>query len=365
MSTARARRAPTSCSRNALLRMGVPVASRNIFPSNIQGLPTWYEVRVSGANWLGRRGGVDLMVAMNPQTWDKDVASIDPGGYLLYDSTKPLPPSKFRDDINSIGVPLTDICNRTYTDPRQRQLFKNIIYVGALASLLSARTQGRRRRDCGAVPGQGKAHRAEREGVPAGLRLRGGEHLAGACGLKVERATWSATASSSAATMRRRLGCVYGGATVAAWYPITPSTSLAEAFGALPRIPRRSRNEREQIRHRAGGRRDRRHRHGDRRRLERRARLHGHVGPRHFADAGILRARLFRGNSRRHLRHPARRAFHRHADAHAAIRHPALRLCEPWRHQACAAVPQGPGRGVRPSRPTPSIWPSGCRRPSS
>ncbi|MBN9572089.1 MAG: 2-oxoacid:acceptor oxidoreductase family protein, partial [Alphaproteobacteria bacterium] len=119
-----------------ILRMGVPVASRNIFPSNIQGLPTWYEVRISGEGWLGRRGGVDLMVAMNPQTWDKDVASIEPGGYLLYDSTKPLPPSKFREDVNRIGMPLTEICNRTYKDPRQRQLFKNIIYIGALSALL-------------------------------------------------------------------------------------------------------------------------------------------------------------------------------------------------------------------------------------
>src|SRR5476649_1949042 len=96
----------------AILRMGVPVAPRNIFPSNIQGLPTWYEVRVSESGYLGARGGVDLMVAMNPQTFDKDVAMIEPGGYLLYDSTKPLPASKFRDDINVIGVPLTEICNK-------------------------------------------------------------------------------------------------------------------------------------------------------------------------------------------------------------------------------------------------------------
>src|SRR5271156_1485274 len=120
-----------------ILRMGVPVASRNIFPSNIQGLPTWYEVRISGENWLGRRGGVDLMVAMNPQTWDKDVASIDPGGYLFYDSSRPIPPSKFRDDINILGMPLTEICNAAYSDPRQRQLFKNIVYLGALSQLLS------------------------------------------------------------------------------------------------------------------------------------------------------------------------------------------------------------------------------------
>jgi Pyruvate/2-oxoacid:ferredoxin oxidoreductase gamma subunit len=95
----------------AILRMGVPVSPRNIFPSNIQGLPTWYEVRVTERGWLGRRGGVDMMVAMNPQTWDADVAEIEPGGYLFYDSTRPLPPSKFRDDITVIGMPLTEICN--------------------------------------------------------------------------------------------------------------------------------------------------------------------------------------------------------------------------------------------------------------
>ena len=120
----------------SVLRMGIPVAPRNIFPSNIQGLPTWYEVRISEAGHLGARGGTDLMVAMNPQTWDKDVAGIETGGYLFYDCTKPMPQSKFREDITVIGVPLTAICNREYTDLRQRQLFKNIIYVGALSALL-------------------------------------------------------------------------------------------------------------------------------------------------------------------------------------------------------------------------------------
>ena len=118
------------------LRMGIPVSPRNIFPSNIQGLPTWYEVRVTEKGWLGRRGGVDLMVAMNPQTWAQDLKEIEPGGYVFYDNTKPLPPSKFRDDINVIGLPLTEICNSAYSDPRERQLFKNIIYLGALAALM-------------------------------------------------------------------------------------------------------------------------------------------------------------------------------------------------------------------------------------
>src|SRR5512134_1336711 len=121
----------------AVLKMGVPVAARNIFPSNIQGLPTWYEVRVVEAGWRCRRGGVDLLVAMNPETWDADVAELEAGGYLFYDSTKPLPPSKFREDIAAIGMPLTAICNAEYSDARQRQLFKNIIYLGALAGLLA------------------------------------------------------------------------------------------------------------------------------------------------------------------------------------------------------------------------------------
>src|SRR2546430_4315531 len=115
----------------SVLRMGIPVAPRNIFPSNIQGLPTWYEVRISEAGHLGARGGTDLMVAMNPQTWDKDVASIEPGGYLFYDCTRPTPSAKFRNDITVIGVPLTAICNREYSDPRQRPPFNNISYLGA------------------------------------------------------------------------------------------------------------------------------------------------------------------------------------------------------------------------------------------
>src|SRR5262247_1784014 len=124
----------------SILRMGVPVSPRYIFPSNIQGLPTWYEVRVSEAGWLGRRGGVDLAVAMNPQTWDADVEEIVPGGYLLYDSSKPLPASKFRDDITIIGAPLTELIAAEFANPRERQLFKNICYVGVLAHLLGFET---------------------------------------------------------------------------------------------------------------------------------------------------------------------------------------------------------------------------------
>ena len=121
----------------AILRMGIPVTPRNIFPSNIQGLPTWYEMRISDKGHMGARLGTDLMVAMNPQTWDEDLKSIRPGGYLFYDNTKPMPASKFRTDITVVGMPLTSFTNAAYAVPRERQLFKNIIYVGALSALIN------------------------------------------------------------------------------------------------------------------------------------------------------------------------------------------------------------------------------------
>ena len=213
----------------SILRMGVPVTSRNIFPSNIQGLPTWYEVRVSGKGWLGRRGGVDLMVAMNPQTWDKDIASIDPGGYLFYDSSRPIPASKFRDDITVVRMPLTEICNAAYKDPRQRQLFKNIIYVGALAQLLGIDPavlekligEQFKGKDALIAPN----HQALRMGHDYAR-----DNLSGLCGLKIEKADEVGKRIFVSGNDAAGLGCVYGGATVAAWYPITPSTSVAEAF---------------------------------------------------------------------------------------------------------------------------------------
>jgi 2-oxoglutarate/2-oxoacid ferredoxin oxidoreductase subunit alpha len=212
----------------SILRMGVPVSPRNIFPSNIQGLPTWYEVRVSEAGWLGRRGGVDLMVAMNPQTWDKDVAEIEPGGYLFYDSTKPLPPARFRDDILVIGMPLMEICNATYADPRQRQLFKNIIYVGALAALLDIEPKEVEKLIGEQYKGKEKLLEPNIKALHIGLD-HARKHLP-AIGLKVRRSDRVGNRVFLEGNSAAALGCVYGGATVNAWYPITPSSSMAEAF---------------------------------------------------------------------------------------------------------------------------------------
>ena len=213
----------------SIMRMGVPVAPRNIFPSNIQGLPTWYEVRVSEAGHLGARGGTDMLVAMNPQTFDKDVAAIEKGGYLFHDSSRPLPPSKLRSDICVIGIPLTDICNRRYKDPRQRNLFKNIMYVGALAALLDIEIgvietligEQFKGKDKLIAPNQqalrmGYDTAKENFDCPLPMRVRRADKVG-------DRIFIDGNAAAG-------LGAVYGGATVCAWYPITPSTSLAEGF---------------------------------------------------------------------------------------------------------------------------------------
>ncbi|HRQ64970.1 MAG TPA: 2-oxoacid:acceptor oxidoreductase family protein, partial [Xanthomonadaceae bacterium] len=213
----------------SILRMGVPVSPRNIFPSNIQGLPTWYEVRVTEKGYLGRRGGVDLMVAMNPQTWDADIAEISPGGYLFYDSTRPLPKSKFRDDISVLAMPITAICNATYTGARERQLFKNIIYVGALSAMLGI--------DAEVLETLiGEQYKAKQKLLDANVqalhigRDYAAEHFPDALGLAIARADKVGDRIFIDGNSAAGLGMVYGGATVCAWYPITPSSSMAEAF---------------------------------------------------------------------------------------------------------------------------------------
>ena len=213
----------------SVMRMGVPIAPRNIFPSNIQGLPTWYEVRVTEAGHLGARGGVDMMVAMNPQTWDKDVAAIEPGGYLFYDSSRPVPASKLRADVTVIGMPLTDICNREYSDPRQRQLFKNIIYVGALAALLAIDIAEIEKLIGEQFRGKEKLIAPNHKALHMGFDYATA-HFSCPLGIRVRRADLIGDKIFVEGNAAAALGAVYGGATVCAWYPITPSTSLAEAF---------------------------------------------------------------------------------------------------------------------------------------
>ena len=214
----------------AVLRMGVTATPRNVFPSNIQGLPTWYEVRISDAGHLAARGGgPDLMVALNPETWTRDIKSIQPGGYLFYDNTKPLSPELIRNDITIVGVPLTEITNEAYSDSRQRQLFKNIVGLGALSMLLDMDPAVIERLFTEQFKGREKLIAANNHALHMG-RDWVKENLDYPIGLTLRHADSVADRIFIDGNSAAALGAVYGGATVCAWYPITPSSSLAEAF---------------------------------------------------------------------------------------------------------------------------------------
>ena len=310
---------------------------------------------------LGARGGVDMMVAMNPQTWDKDIASIEPGGYLFYDSTKPMPSSKFRADITVIGVPLTAITNSTYNDPRQRQLFKNIIYLGALCALLDMDPKLVEQLIGEQYKGKEKLLSSNVHALHLG-RDWALQNLKCPIGLRVQKGRQGRRPHFHRRQQRRRarrglwrrhrLRLVSDHAVVVARRRLRQPLQEAAA---------RSRNRQGEIRHRAGRGRTGLDRHRDRRVLERRPRLHRHLRSRHLADAGIHRPVLLRRDSGRDHERAARRTLDRHADPHPAMRHHRLRLCLAWRHQARAAVSGRPGRSLRIRRRTPSISPSGCR----
>jgi len=210
-----------------LFRMGIPVSPKNIFPSNIQGLPTWYEVRVSEAGYVARREGIDLMVAMNPQSYKEDLAAIVPGGWLLYDST--LPRIWPRDDITVLGIPIAEMCAAHWKDPRQRQLFKNMVYVGALMALLEIDVEVLKGAVGDQLKGKEKLIAANMEAVELG-RAYAAQHFDCPLPIKVRHAERAKGKIMVTGNDAGGLGAIYAGATVCAWYPITPSTSLAESF---------------------------------------------------------------------------------------------------------------------------------------
>ncbi|MCX6140060.1 MAG: 2-oxoacid:acceptor oxidoreductase subunit alpha [Candidatus Kapabacteria bacterium] len=213
----------------SIFRMGIPMSPKNIFPSNIQGLPTWYEVRVSERGYLGRREGVDVCVSVNPQSMKQDVACVKPGGYFLYDNTKPLAAELIREDINYLGIPLMATCNREYTDPRQRQLFKNVMYVGALSALLQIEFGVLEELLAEQFAGKEKLIAPNVKALKLGIDYVH-EHFTYPLPMRVERRDLVGNSILTTGNSASGLGAVYGGATVVAWYPITPSTSVAEAF---------------------------------------------------------------------------------------------------------------------------------------
>ena len=213
----------------AVFRMGIPVSPKNVFPSNIQGLPTWYEVRINENGYIGRRESCEFMVSVNPQSYRADVDQVDPGGYFFYDSTKPLAASLVRDDINYIGVPLTAMCLEHYTDPRQRQLFKNIIYVGALAALLGIELEVLTNMVADQFKKKEKLIPPNVKALELGFNYAN-ENYACPCSVRVERRDAVGNKILMDGNAACGLGAVYAGATVVGWYPITPSTSVVDAF---------------------------------------------------------------------------------------------------------------------------------------
>ncbi len=210
-------------------RLGVPVSPKNVFPSNIQGLPTWYEVRISEQGYLGRRGGADFIIAVNGQTLRDDYDMVQPGGYFLYDSTRELPESFNRDDVTLIGIPLTQLCNDEFQDNRMRQLMKNIIYIGALAYLLDIGMEpisASIRKQFAKKP---KLAEPNIKALELGFDYAR-EHHGDSCGLRIEPSTAVGQRILIDGNSGTALGALFGGATVVGWYPITPSTSVVEAF---------------------------------------------------------------------------------------------------------------------------------------
>lgn len=213
----------------AIFRMGVPVMGKNYFPSNIQGLPTWYEIRVTRDGYVARSGRVDVMVAMNAETYAKDVKEVSAGGYLVYDSTWPRPALLKRDDITILGAPFARMCNETFQGVRSRILLKNIMYAGSLAALLDIDLDIMR-----TMLGQSYASKkslldSNVKALEIGYNYAK-EHFQCPLPLRVERMDKTANHIMIDGNTAAGLGCMYAGATVGAWYPITPSTSLMDSF---------------------------------------------------------------------------------------------------------------------------------------
>ena len=213
----------------AIFRMGVPVTGKNVFPSNIQGLPTWYEIRVSRDGYTARTPHFDLMVALNAATYQKDVAEVRPGGWLFYDSSWPLDDKLKRADVTYLGVPLAELCNATFAGVRERILMKNIAYAGALAALLGMDTDIIRALLKEKYGKKQALMDSNEKAVSLGFDYAK-SHFNCPLPIHLEPLNRTSDAILIDGNTAAALGCLYAGATVGAWYPITPATSLMEAF---------------------------------------------------------------------------------------------------------------------------------------
>ena len=229
----------------AIFRMGVPVSAKNFFPSNIQGLPTWFEIRVSRDGYPARSGAVDVMVAMNAASYPQDLAEVSPNGTLVYDSSWPRDELLSRDDVTVLGVPLAEMCNQTFDHPRTRILMKNVAYLGTLVALLDIEMDAVRTLLEEIFATKPKLVDANLQAINLGYQYAK-EHFDTPLPTRVARMDKTAGHIIIDGNSAAALGCVYAGATFAAWYPITPSSSLMDAFrgfcGRLRKEPETGRN---------------------------------------------------------------------------------------------------------------------------
>ena len=303
----------------SLFQMGIPVSGKNMFPSNIAGLPTWFTIRASKHGYIGRRKEIDFLVAMNPETAREDVMKLDSGAAVVYD--EPLKLNELRSDLHFYPVPFDKLVGPVCPEAKLRKLVRNMIYDGVVAQLLSI----------------------EMDEIYKALVKQFGKKKAkaaelnwGACKAGFEFAAKTFTKTDPYAVERMNetagkiiidgnaacaLGCMFAGVTVVTWYPITPSSSLVETLiGYMRALPPRPRDGQGDLCDRAGRRRAGLHRHGDRRRMVGRAFHDRHRRPRHLAHVRVHRARLLRRSPDRGLRRRARRPVHRPAHPHPAGR---------------------------------------------
>jgi 2-oxoglutarate ferredoxin oxidoreductase subunit alpha len=218
--------------RQAIFRMGIPVSGKNLFPSNIQGLPTWYEIRVNHRGHTARCRSFDLTVAMNPATYERDIKEVRPGGWVLHDSSWPLRQQLLRPDVTFLGAPMAKMCVDHFQGDRERILMKNIVYAGVITALLDLEMEVVR----GLLEETFSKKKSLLESNYLAVQLGydfAKEHFSCPLPLRLERMDKNGDSILIDGNTAAALGCVYAGATVAAWYPITPSTSLVDAFSGF------------------------------------------------------------------------------------------------------------------------------------
>ncbi len=213
----------------AIFRMGIPVSGKNLFPSNIQGLPTWYEIRVNSNGYAARALDYDLMVAMNAQTYARDIEEVVSGGYVLYDSSWPLDQSLYRADVHFLAIPLAKMCNEQFKDPRERVLMKNIAYAGCLVAVLDVDMQIVESLLLEKFAAKKALHESNRRALNIGYEYAK-QHFACPLPFRLQKMHANDDKILIDGNTAAALGCIYAGATIAAWYPITPATSVMDAF---------------------------------------------------------------------------------------------------------------------------------------